>query len=79
VKKHISPVVIIVVVVALAAGGFFIYSRSGGGAPQYGAKMPDVVAKEFREKGPRPMPPMPMPGGGTVAPRGGAVGLPTGK
>lgn len=78
-KTQISPVVAVVIILAvLAVVGVVIYSRAGGGEPQYGAKMPDVVVKEFKEKGPRPMPPMPMPGGGTVAPQGGAVGKPAG-
>lgn len=76
-KTQINPIVaVVVVVVVIAAVGLLLYSRAGGGEPQYGAKIPDVVMKEFKEKGPRPMPPMPMPNGGTVTPSGGAVAPP---
>jgi hypothetical protein len=78
-KTQLSPaVVVVVVLVVLAAVGVFVYTRAGAGEPQSGARMPDVVAKELKEHGPRPMPPMPMPGGGMARPQGGAVGAPTG-
>lgn len=75
-KKQVSPVVIgaAVLVVLLLAG--VVYLRAGS-QEQYGAKIPDVVMKEFKEKGPRPMPPIPMPGGGAVSAQGGAMGAPT--
>lgn len=76
-KKEINPVVAVVIaILVVAALGYVLYSRTLGAEPQYGAEMPEVVRKEFEEKGPRPMPPIPMPGGGSVAPGGGATGAP---
>jgi len=73
-KTQISPVVAtVIVVIAILAIGALIYTRMGAGSQQYGAKMPDVVAKEFQKNGPRPMPPVPMPSGATFTPQGGAV------
>ena len=75
-KKQVSPVVIgaTILVVVLVAGVVLLRS---GSQEQYGAKIPEVVMKEFKEKGPRPMPPIPMPGGGAVSAQGGAMGAPT--
>lgn len=66
-KKEINPVVAVIIIVVVAAAiGFVMYTRANSSQPQYGAKIPESVLKEFREKGPRPMPPVPMPGGGSV-------------
>lgn len=73
-KKNISPVVAaIVIVLVIAVGALLLYSRTNS-SPQYGAPVPEVVAKDAREHGPRPMPPIPMPGGGQMTPQGGATG-----
>jgi hypothetical protein len=80
-KTQISPVVAaVILLVVLAAVGTFLYLRASGGAPKYGAEIPPEVMKEFKEKGPRPMPPIPMPGGGTFSGPGAAqAGPPDGK
>ena len=67
-----------VVAAAVAALGFIVYFVSGSNEQKYGAPIPEVALKEFREKGPRPMGPIPMPGGGAGALQGGTVGPPTG-
>ncbi|MBM3496304.1 MAG: hypothetical protein FJX72_18575 [Armatimonadetes bacterium] len=79
-KKEINPVVaVVLVLLVVAAVGYLIYNRTAGSQPQYGAKIPETVMKEFKEKGPRPMPPVPMPGGESVPmPTGPPPGAPTG-
>lgn len=67
-----------VVAAAVAALGLIVYLVIGSNEQKYGAPIPEVALKEFREKGPRPMGPIPMPGGGAGALQGGAVGPPTG-
>ena len=78
-KKQLSPAAAaIVIIFVVVAAGLLVYIRAGSGPPQYGAKIPEAVLKEFREKGPRPMTPPPMPGGGTAPLQSGATGVPDG-
>jgi hypothetical protein len=78
-KTEVSPAIAaIVIAIAVALTGSWLYLRAQS-QPQYGAPLPPVVLKEFREKGPRPMPPMPMPNGRYFTPQGGAVGPPAGQ
>ena len=75
-NKQISPAVAttIVIVVVLVIG-VWLYFRARSSQPKYGAEIPEVVMKEYKEKGPRPMPPIPMPGGGSIpTPSGPPVG-----
>jgi hypothetical protein len=63
-RTEINPVVaVVIVVLVVAAVGWWFYSRTAQAGEQHGARVPEAVMKEFREKGPRPMPPIPMPGG----------------
>ncbi len=78
-KSNVNPVVAaVVIVLMLAVAGVLIYTRMAGTGPKYGAEIPDVVKQDAIKNGPRPMPPIPMPNGGTMAPRGGAAGPPAG-
>jgi hypothetical protein len=78
-KSNVNPVVAaVVIVLMLAVAGVLIYTRMAGTGPKYGAEIPDVVKQDAIKNGPRPMPPIPMPNGGTMAPRGAAVGPPGG-
>jgi|LakMenE01Jun11ns_1017448.scaffolds.fasta_scaffold8730653_1 hypothetical protein len=71
-------VAVALVVAAVAVLGLIITRVIGSSQQQYGAAIPDVAMKEFKEKGPRPMGPIPMPGGGAGTLQGGAVGPPPG-
>lgn len=76
-NSKVNPVVAVVIVVVVIAIAVLLGSRViGSSGERYGAEIPDVVKKDALEHGPRPMPPIPMPGGGKVAPAGGAVGAP---
>lgn len=76
-KKQLSPsAAAIAIISVVVVAGLLVYMRAGTGEPQYGAKIPEAVLKEFREKGPRPMTPPPMPGGGTAPLQSGATGVP---
>lgn len=58
-NKQISPArgdnVVIVVVLII---GVWLYFRARSSQPKYGAGIHEVVMKEFRRRGPRPMPPL---------------------
>ena len=77
-KSNVNPVVAAVVIILIVAlAGVLIYTRIAGSGPKYGAEIPDVVKQDALKNGPREMPPIPMPGGGKMAPVGGATGAPT--
>lgn len=69
-KKQINPVVagvlIFVVLAAITAWMYKGASQSSGDT-----QLPPEIAKKLKEQGPRPMPAIPMPGGGTSAAPGG--------
>jgi|GEM_PF-3059809 len=74
-KTNVNPVVAtVLIVIVLVAAVAFVYTRVVSSGDQHGAKIPEVVMKEYREKGPRPMPPVPMPGGGRLQAPSGAAG-----
>jgi hypothetical protein len=76
-KSNVNPVVAaVVIVLMLAVAGVLIYTRMAGTGPQYGAEIPDVVKQDAIKNGPRPMPPVPMPNGGSMAVPGGGAGAP---
>ena len=67
-KKGISPVVavIAIVVVAVAVVAYVLIGPSRSSKATIDTGLPPEVVKRIKEQGPQPMPPMPMPNGGTV-------------
>lgn len=77
-KRQIGPLAGgVLLLIAIGGVCYILYYRSfvqGAGDTQ----LPPEVVRAIREKGPQPMPPMPMPSGRYFAPRGGALGPPPG-
>jgi len=66
-KRQVSPVVVVIVILlVVAALGGWLYKSTAQSIGTADTQLPPDVVKRLKERGPQPMPPMPMPGGGTM-------------